>query len=187
MSELVGDRLAKPFHPDDIEWRIIKAGVSDHGPWAQGLPYLQARAIMQRLDDVVGIDAWQDSYDRIENGFICSLTLKLGPAWIQKEGVASDTDIEPLKGAESGAFKRAASKFGIGRYLYNLDVMFMDFTQVNRKTKGAKYITIQGNGYYYVAPKLPMWALPEEKKKERRGVTKSKPKPGDKNCPTKET
>lgn len=40
--------------------------------------------------------------------------------WITKSDGAGSTDIEPIKGGLSNAFKRAASIWNIGRYLYEL-------------------------------------------------------------------
>ena len=39
--------------------------------------------------------------------------------WISKSDGADDSNIEGAKGGLSDAFKRAAVKFGIGRYLYH--------------------------------------------------------------------
>jgi hypothetical protein len=39
--------------------------------------------------------------------------------WISRCDGADDTNIEGAKGGLSDAFKRAAVKFGIGRYLYH--------------------------------------------------------------------
>jgi len=182
VTKFPSEELKAPFKLDEIEWLVIKSGYKeDYGPWAQALPYLSARAVMERLDDVFGVDCWDDSYERIEGGFICTISARCGGSQVYKSDVASDTEVDPLKGGCSGAFKRAACKFGIGRYLYKLDAQFMDFTEVTRKTKGSKGICIQGNWYYWVPPKLPMWALPTKDKELRR--SKVKPKPGDKNCP----
>jgi hypothetical protein len=39
---------------------------------------------------------------------------------LRKADGAGDTDVEPEKGALSDAFKRAAVRWGIGRYLYGI-------------------------------------------------------------------
>jgi len=187
MTKFPSEELKAPFRLEDIDWLVIKSGYKDgHGPWAKALPYLSARAVMERLDSALGACCWDDSYERIEGGFICTISVRIESSQghqsqVTKSDVAPDTDMEKLKGGCSGAFKRAATKLGIGRYLYKLDAQYMDFTEVTQKTKGAKGICIQGNWYYWVSPKLPMWALPTKDKEARR--TKIKPKPGDKNCP----
>ena len=59
------------------------------------LAYIDARCAMKRLDDVVGIDGWQDSYKSLENGrTVCELSLKINGVWITKSDGAGDTNIE---------------------------------------------------------------------------------------------
>jgi hypothetical protein len=46
--------------------------------------------------------------------------LRIGNEWIWKADGAGPSDMEADKGALSDAFKRAAVRFGIGRYLYDI-------------------------------------------------------------------
>lgn len=111
-------KLAEPFEPDEIHWRV--GATNRDKTRCLPLAYIDARAVMDRLDDVCGIDGWQDSYT-IENGrTVCALAIRFGRDWIVKQGVAGDTDVEAIKGAESDALKRAAVKWGVARYLYSL-------------------------------------------------------------------
>ena len=48
------NNLRIPFLEDDIEWRIQQQGLSNGMPWALVLAYVTNRAIMDRLDEVVG-------------------------------------------------------------------------------------------------------------------------------------
>jgi hypothetical protein len=96
----------------------------------QQLAYIDARTVMKRLDDVMGIDGWQDSYKSIENRTICELSLKINGIWITKSDGAGDTKIEGAKGGISSSFKRAAVKFGVGRYLYYLPKEVNSFEQM---------------------------------------------------------
>ena len=57
-------RLGDPFPASDIEWRIQSSGMSG-GPWARVLAYVTARAIMNRLDEVVGPENWKASYTHL--------------------------------------------------------------------------------------------------------------------------
>ena len=88
--------------------------------------YIDARAAMNRLDRVVGVDGWSDAYEVLEAGTVkCRLTV-LG---ISKE----DTGIgEDLKAAFSDALKRAAVKFGVGRYLYDLPTVWAPLDERGR-------------------------------------------------------
>ena len=56
--------LAEPFKEDEYEWRLAQCGKSGAGKfWAFCLCYLTNRAIQQRLDDVVGVENWQNEFD----------------------------------------------------------------------------------------------------------------------------
>lgn len=76
---------------------------------------------MDRLDDVVGPGNWEDSFVETAKGrTICTLKIRVDGEWISKSDGAGDTDVEGEKGSLSDSLKRAAVKWGIGRYLYNL-------------------------------------------------------------------
>lgn len=114
--------LHRPFSENEIEWRVGMA--NSEGTSALALAYVDSRAIMDRLDLAVGPWNWKDAYRPIDKGVICSLSLCLGGMWVSKEDASDYTDIEPIKGAISGAIKRAAVKFGVGRYLYGLPAIW---------------------------------------------------------------
>tara|TARA_R110000824_G_C14888986_1_gene644233 strand:+ start:45 stop:623 length:579 start_codon:yes stop_codon:yes gene_type:complete len=114
--------LNMPFSQAEVDFR--------QGGGGRQLAYIDARTVMKRLDDVMGIDGWQDSYRSIENRTICELSLKINGAWVTKCDGAGDTKIEGAKGGISDSFKRAAVKFGIGRYLYYLEKNVNSFEQM---------------------------------------------------------
>jgi len=116
------------------------------------------------FDDVVGIENWQDKYDKVGTATICSLSIIFNNEWISKSDGAEDTNIEAIKGGISGAFKRACSRWGIGRYLYGLTESFAKF--VPKGTKGARQCKIEGKYYHWLPPDLPKWALPESEAKK---------------------
>lgn len=156
--------LKKPFDPKDVEWRIQKK--SKDGTKGMAMAYIDARAIANRLDEVVDrnmIDGWSVDYRPIDmgtvkrqrrgfdteepiKGFICAITLYSGGEKYTREDGANLTDFEAFKGGLSGAFKRAASAWGIGRYLYDLPVT---------------WAPIDNWGNVIRKPNLPLWALPE--------------------------
>ena len=89
------------------------------------MAYIDARLIQDRLDGVLGVENWQDQYDILTDGSVmCRLRVRLGGRWITKSDVGSPSEQpdsgDRLKAAFSDALKRAAVKFGIGRYLYRL-------------------------------------------------------------------
>lgn len=108
-------QLKNPFDPKLIKW-TTKGGKSP-----KALAYIDARDVMKRLDDVLGVDKYQTKYVAVDDGFICELSLRLNDGWITRSDGASRTRIEPVKGGISDALKRAANAWGIGRYLYYLN------------------------------------------------------------------
>lgn len=111
--------LAAPFIPEAIHWRAQT--LTKDGSKALALAYLNARDVMDRLDGVCGAAGWQDSYHETATGrVICSLSINIGGVWITKSDGAGNTAVEAEKGGISDAFKRAAVKWGVGRYLYDL-------------------------------------------------------------------
>lgn len=145
--------LREPFPPQDIQWRIGQK--SKDGKKAMVLPYVTNRAIMERLDQVVGVGNWYPEFRPVdaggEHGMICRLSILLdhpdgmGKYALTREDGASNTKIEPIKGGISDSMKRAAVQFGIGRYLYNLSESWVPLGDYNR----------------FEPPRLPLWALPK--------------------------
>ena len=129
-------RLKAEFNDSELEWKPQQTGISKDGkPWAKVLCYVSARAIQDRLDEVFGVTGWKDEYRFEAHGTMCKLSVydKDNNQWISKENGSQETDIESFKGGISSAFKRvAASGFGIGRYLYNLDTVFAT-TDLNKQ------------------------------------------------------
>jgi hypothetical protein len=155
--------LSKPFPAKDIEWRVQSAGVKNEKPWAMVLAYVTNRAIMERLDDVVGAGNWKNEFKEwMKDSVLCGISIKIGEEWVTKWDGADQTDIEATKGGLSGAMKRAAVQWGIGRYLYNLDATMatiLDHGEHYQKAKKDSYPAFKWN-----APILPEWALPKKVK-----------------------
>ncbi len=114
------EKLSAPFAVEAIHWRA-QSVTTNGGGAALALAYLDARDVMDRLDDAVGPMNWQDRYEETAKGrLLCTLSIRVGDEWVSKSDGAGNTDVEGEKGAISDALKRAAVKWGIGRYLYDL-------------------------------------------------------------------
>ena len=153
------------FPASDIEWRAQQAGVSANGkPWARVLAYVTNRAIQSRLDEVFGVDGWQNLIrEWRDKSTVCGIMVRFGNEWVTKWDGADETDIEATKGGISDAMKRAAVQFGIGRYLYKLEATFADSTlerQNGPEWHAAKYD--RDKFLYWKTPNLPAWALPKQ-------------------------
>lgn len=143
--------LKKPFRPDEIEYRI--SAKSQDKTKGLAVAYIQARAVQNRLDEVIGFNNWKNEIIETTTGKICGLSLRINDEWITKYDGANDTKIESTKGGISDSMKRAAVQWGIGRYLYNLPATWV-------KIKN----TYKDNYEIIERPKLPNWALPDELK-----------------------
>lgn len=153
--------LDEPFATGDIEWRIQQAGKSNNKIWAKVLAYVTNRAIMKRLDEVCGKAGWRNEYRDIPNngGVECGISIKVDGEWITKWDAAENTQVEAVKGGRSGAMKRAAVQWGIGRYLYNLEEGFAIVSA--ERAPGFHYAKTKDVGvFYWKPPSLPSWALP---------------------------
>ena len=112
-------KLAAPFPTDRISWRV--GAMTKDQSKGIGLAYIDARDVMDRLDSVIGAEGWQCRYTHCGTATVCELGIITHNNWVWKADGSGDTDIEAEKGALSGAFKRAAVRWGIGRYLYELE------------------------------------------------------------------
>ncbi|RCW44252.1 Rad52/Rad22 family DNA repair protein [Paenibacillus prosopidis] len=141
-------RLQDPFLPDEIEWRVG----STNGDKTKGiaLAYVTNRAIQNRLDEVFGVFGWRNEFREWKNNSqLCGISVKVDGEWVTKWDGADDSNMEAVKGGLSDAMKRAAYQWGIGRYLYNLESVWVDLIPAGKSHK------------MKAPPKLPAWALPE--------------------------
>jgi len=113
-------RLSAPFRADEILFRV--GATNREKTTGMCLYYMDARAVENRLDEVCGIDGWQNRYAfdgccEIGIQFVRDKNV-MGMEWLWKANGAGETDFEGEKGKYSDSFKRAATMWGIGRYLY---------------------------------------------------------------------
>lgn len=137
------EELMKPFKESELEYKV--GATNADKTMGLALVYVQARAIQNRLDEVVGFENWRVSYQEIEGGYLATLELRINGEWISKQDGANKTDFEAIKGGISSAFKRVASVWGIGRYLYDIENQWLP---IKSKGKGYEFITtpsIKGN------------------------------------------
>lgn len=122
--------LTAPFPADAVSWRVgtsnkkkvARETGNPHAKATKGmaLAYIDARDVMDRLDEVCGPGGWQCRYPHANGKTVCEVGILVGDQWVWKADGAGDTDHEAEKGALSDAFKRAAVRWGIGRYLYHI-------------------------------------------------------------------
>jgi hypothetical protein len=139
--------LAQPFDPRQLKWK--PGAVS--GNRALALCYVDARTVMDRLDEALGPFGWKDDYEiQADGSVLCRLSIRVSGEWITKVDVGGQSEQpdegDRCKAAFSDALKRAAVKFGIGRYLYRLPNQWVDYDPQRKQFKST--------------PKLPGEALP---------------------------
>jgi hypothetical protein len=98
-----------------------------------GLPYIDARAVMNRLDMVVGTGNWSFDFD-IQSGDGKMVKGRLRVLGVEKcDAGEGSQEEEVLKSAVSDALKRCAVHFGIGRYLYYLPRVWAPYDAAKRR------------------------------------------------------
>src|SRR5436190_24189407 len=173
----IRELLSEPFDPGEIKWRVTATSTNQgkHGPQKRGqlVAYADQRAYTDRLNEVFGEWGWTRSYDvQVAQNFerrapgdkkqtavaakvvvVSTVTVHglgahtgVGEEWADDQNAATR--------AEAQAFKRACACFGLGRYLYDLDTVWVDLDQYNRPVH---------------TPNLPDWALPSYLTRAKQG------------------
>jgi hypothetical protein len=143
----IEEALARPFSAEEVRFKPQTIS----GNRALAVAFVDARVIMDRLDEVVGVDGWTDDYQRLDSGeVVCRLSVRLNGEWLTKVDVGGQSGQpdagDRVKSAFSEALKRAAVKWGVARYLYRLPMTWCDYDPQRRQ--------------FVRPPQLPAWALP---------------------------
>lgn len=135
-SQKLSAELSAPFDAREVRFKPQAV----RGDQALAIPYIDARSVMDRLDRVVGAGNWQDEYEFLPDGSaVCRLSIRFGSEWITKMDVGGPSeqpdDGDKRKAAISDALKRAAVKWGIGRYLYRTAPQWVPYDPQRRQFK----------------------------------------------------
>lgn len=145
------EALSAPFAPEMISWRVGSTNADKTKGMA--LAFIDARDVMTRLDEVCGVGNWQCDYPHANGKTVCRIGIDVSGGdpskverWVWKADGAGDSDVEAEKGALSDAFKRAAVRWGIGRYLYGLPSPWVEIEQRGRSSiiKKDEYAKLEG-------------------------------------------
>ena len=150
-------RLADPFPAADVEW---KPGATTRDK-TKGLAmaYLTSRAVQQRFDDVCGPGDWRNEFaEGPGGGVLCGISVRVErpdgtSEWVTKWDGADNSQVEAVKGGLSGATKRAAVQWGVGRYLYDLP---------------ATWVRLDDRGRFAEPPRIPPAFLPSASRTDAR-------------------
>jgi hypothetical protein len=149
--------LEIPFDPRVIEWRVTNSNRDKNR--GQVIPYADQRAYTDRLNALFTPAGWTRRYNVHTSAnfqrsrdqklvakvlVTCELSIfgfgshsATGEQWADDDNAATS--------AEAQAFKRACSCFGLGRYLYYFEGVWVDLDQRKRPKS---------------IPRLPEWATP---------------------------
>ena len=141
-------KLNTPLKIEEIDFRIQSI---NKGGYATILAYKDARADMQRLDDVFTPFGWKREHTRDNKNCIVSIWCEKKEQWISKEDTGTESNTEQAKGLASDSFKRACFNLGIGRELYDYPVI-----QVKLESNEFKIIPANGN---FKERAVPTWDL----------------------------
>ena len=153
-------QLAEPFDPSEIKWRVTHT--NRDGNRGAVIAYADPRAYTDRLNQLFTPTGWTRSYQvstvssvtrmkrdkLIQTGKVlvtCTLTIT-GLGCHSGSGEEWADEQNAMTTAEAQAFKRAASCYGLGRYLYNFAEMWVPLNEYRQPVE---------------FPKLPHWALPK--------------------------
>jgi len=132
-------RLTAPFPASAISWRA--GSVSRDKKRAQALPYAEPRVYEDRLNEVLGPD-WSCRFITWgEQRLLCELSVRVQDDTGEVREITRTSTGEFDAGdrvaqgtaAEAQAFKRACSKFGLGRYLYDLPITWVAYDEGSRR------------------------------------------------------
>jgi len=159
--------LEVPFSPDQVRWRVINT--TNDKKRGQIVPYADSRAYTDRLNALFTPQGWTREYrvetmtniTRVKKGesivsgkvlVTCMVTI-LGIGSHSGTGEEWADDDNGMTSADAQAFKRACSCFGIGRYFYDIQAVWVDLDQNRQPLR---------------TPVLFAWALPENWRKGMR-------------------
>jgi hypothetical protein len=153
------EQLEVPFDPAEIRWKVMRT--AQNGRRGVILPYADPRAYTDRLNQLFTAAGWTRTYTistvpsltRVDAGkvIVTSKVLVATAVTIHRFGSHTGTGEEwadrenAMTAADAQAFKRACSCFGLGRYLYRFDEI---------------WVTLNRRGQPTTLPTLPQWALP---------------------------
>lgn len=122
MSDHILRQLALPFHPKHISW--LPGATTKDKAKCLAMAYADLRAYQNRLDEICGIN-WSVSYLPWGERIICHLTIN--GVTRSSTGESDTSDGNAGTSAEAQAFKRACTMFGLGRYLYELPSVWVEY------------------------------------------------------------
>ena len=119
--------LSKPFPASAVYWRA--GSTTRDKKRAQALPYAEPRVYEDRLNAVCP-GLWSVTFKPWGERLICELTI----GGLTRSSTGEENDgFAPGTATEAQAFKRACSKFGLGRYLYDVPISWVEYDDQKKR------------------------------------------------------
>lgn len=125
------------------KWRV--QSYSKTSTFATCVAYIDARDAMNLLDHVVSPENWQSDYKEIKGNLYGGIGIKINNEWIWKWDCGTESQSDKEKGESSDAFKRAAVKWGIGRFLYDIPIQFVKTNDIKKDNNYPYPVDDKGN------------------------------------------
>jgi hypothetical protein len=139
MSELkeIQDKLKVEI---PFKWRV--QSFSKHKPSATCVAYIDSRDVQDILDESC---LWSDRYYSEGGLLFCEITIYADGREYKRTDTGSESNVDKQKGHSSDAFKRAAVKFGVGRFLYSKKIQYVKADVVKTSNNYPKVVDNNGN------------------------------------------
>ena len=103
------------------KWKVqtIRKG---NEPCCMCVAYIDARDVMDLLDEVCEPQNWSNDFKAVKNTMVGGIGIKCSAEWVWKWDAGDESNVEKKKGEVSDSLKRAGVEWGIGRFLYDLEI-----------------------------------------------------------------
>jgi len=172
------EQLKQPF---DYKWKIQSLPKEKNGEWKKWncVAYMDSRDCMDTLDKYCE-EWWQNDFYEVKWKVFCKVWIKINWEWFWKSdsgALESSDNVEEettSKWETSDAFKRACVQWGIGRFLYEKEIIWISKEEYDsNKFKINEFCKSKEN-----APPKKTYDTPTGGKKPRAMASK------DESCPS---
>lgn len=132
------------------QWKI--QGFTKNKEKAICVAYIDSRDAQSLLDLVCWPENWSSEFYEVKGKLFCKVGIYINNQWVYKSDsgaleASDNVDIETTsKGESSDAFKRACVQWGIGRFLYDMEIKYIPASEYEaNKYRLTEYINWLNN------------------------------------------
>ena len=126
-----------------FKWRV--QSFSKFKAQATCVSYIDSRDVQDILDASC---VWSDRYYSEGGLLFCEITIYADGREYKRTDTGSESNVDKQKGHSSDAFKRAAVKFGVGRFLYSQKMQYVTADAIKTSSNYPKVIDSKGNNIH---------------------------------------